>query len=747
MKTNKSLISFIASLLALSTLVGCNKPAGPKEPPAEGEYNIVWDKTVHLNSGDITSKKVKFHFEERSVNERPKAKDCFVEIGAFGALYLTSYLPGILKVKVEAYRTEEYQEGAFILGKSSTPNNVEDFSLYSETYDFIDITPDNPYFSVHNYNGNVLKIARILIQHDDTITDPEDPLKKVLQLDDMDVVYDKDHPVRPYDQNSSFEVPANRIVQQIGPEEYNEPGEYKIGYEVYSKNDDGTPKKMLYSLTSMLKIHGAADSKHLAIFHLPEKKVILEVPDFGRPDITSNEELTRYNWENSFNDFVSPMNKDRDFYPTLSAVGIPSLKNGDGCYPVSARFTLLDKVVEMPDPTMKPGYKFAGWYMDHECTEVFDPEGGYTNNLTLYAKCIKETRDFRKVYYYDYDGTFLNRLDLLFEDEELTLPTFDEVDSKLPDYFRTGKMYSLSSGANKVAMLRPEGDYPSLSEGGYDHYDGDKLTNELVSGIPADVKLTVSKFEIYDSGPANFTQLDKDTEGNYLVSGYQMDKSVNIGNRLLPGRYIKFNREKVIYDYDDPVDPSRSDGYLITDAVYGCIADQGSYRTLATHAYANMRQIHSKPLDGILRHESVLKVGRRAFFNRYGLKGTYFPRNARTFENESYSNTMFNGVLQLPKTLTKIGKRAFVGSENIHYVMLPKTLTTIEADAFSLGSFNETNKEFENIKARTEAKDKIVFYYEGTELDFAKLDQATRNEINRNGRVIYNCSYNVYYGQ
>ena len=85
--------------------------------------------------------------------------------------------------------------------------------------------------------------------------------------------------------------------------------------------------------------------------------------------------------------------------------------------------------------------------------------------------------------------------------------------------------------------------------------------------------------------------------------------------------------------------------------------------------------------------------------------------------NESYSNTMFTGVLQLPKSLTKIGKRAFVGSENIHYVMLPKALTTVEADAFCLGTFNEKTMEFENIHARSTAAEKIVFYYEGTELE------------------------------
>lgn len=743
MKMNRLFITSISSLLALSSLVGC-RSTGKGKKDGDIQYNIVWDQSTHLDGGNITSKGVLFHFDERSVNEKPDS--CFAEIGAYGALYLSNYVPGICEVKVELIHTTEY-EGEVILGVSSTPNNVEKFDLYSVTSASITVDADMPYFSIHNRADNVLKINKVYIMYNEPISDPEGPLKEILKLDDIDVNYDKDHPVRPYDQNSSLTIPNNRHVQQIGPDEYNEPGEYTIGYEVYNKNDDGTPKKMLYSVTSLLKIRGAANNKHLAIFHLEDKKVVLEVGDSMKVDISSNDELASYNWNNSFNDFNSPFTKDRDFYPTYNAVGVPSQKNGDGCYPVSARFTALDKVVEMPDPTTKPGYKFAGWYMDHACTQVFDPEGGYNSNITLYAKCIQETRNFRKVYYYDYDGTFLNRLDLLYDDEDMTLPTFDEVGSTLIDWAGVGRMYSLNSGANRVTMLRPAGEYPAWEAGGTFHYDGDKLTNELANKVPNDIKLTVSRFELYDRGPANFTRFFKDDEQNYAISGFKMDDTVHEGDRLLPCRYINFVDEEGCFDYDNYQDPSRSGEYLITDAIYGNILDQGSYTSINSLAYANAHKEHSKPLEGILRHELVLKVGRRAFFNRYGMTGTYFPRNARTFDNESYANTMFTGVLQLPKTLTKIGARAFIGSENIHYVMLPKGITSIGENAFALGTFNESTMEFENIQVRSEEADKITFYYEGSELDFQKLDEQTRYEITRNGRVIYNASYNVYYGK
>lgn len=95
--------------------------------------------------------------------------------------------------------------------------------------------------------------------------------------------------------------------------------------------------------------------------------------------------------------------------------------------------------------------------------------------------------------------------------------------------------------------------------------------------------------------------------------------------------------------------------------MHGYIVDQGSFNSICSYGYGNKRYEHSKPLQGILRHDSVLRVGRRAFFYRYGLVGTYFPKNATEFAVESYANTTFNDVLLLPKNLQKIGPRAFMG--------------------------------------------------------------------------------------
>jgi len=211
---------------------------------------------------------------------------------------------------------------------------------------------------------------------------------------------------------------------------------------------------------------------------------------------------------------------------------------------------------------------------------------------------------------------------------------------------------------------------------------------------------------------------------------------------------VMINKTSWQYDFKLYKDANRGDEFMVTDEVNGFIIDQGSFNTISTYGYANKLSQHAKPLDGILRHESVIRVGRRAFFNRYGLEGTYFPRNAREFDVESYANTTFNDVLLLPKNLQKIGQRAFMGSKNIKYVALPKTLKTVGKGAFSLGTYNEDSFSFKDIKYRTNYNEQIVFYYEGSEVDFNKLDADTKAEITENAlKIVYNYDYHPRYGR
>ena len=431
-------------------------------------------------------------------------------------------------------------------------------------------------------------------------------------------------------------------------------------------------------------------------------------------------------------------------------IGLPSRKDGDGCHVTHATYSGFDGRVDMPDPLMKEGYKFGGWFLDHECAQVFDVNAKHSGNITLYAKCLETDKAFRKIYYYDYDTQILNRIDYLDEkdDASISLPTFDDIGTRLtnPNVDFT-KAYEVRVGANRLDVLRPAGSYPY----DVDSYPGDNLTYELIKDFAGDIKLCVIRLEMYVTPLSNVLRFFKDLEENTVITGLAQaeNKTVfenGITDKILSARYID-NDEDWHYSYKTYYDPVRCDSYFITDEVNGYIIDGGLYNTISSHGYGNKYKEHSKPLYGILRHDSVVRVNRRAFFNRYGLVGTYFPENAREFDVEAYSSTHFNSYLLLPKGLKKIGKRCFVGSTNIHHVFLPVTLDEVGQGAFSLADYNVKRSEFENVRYRSE-EEKIVFYFEGDETAFGLLSQKTRDEITKNAsQIIYNVKYNPCYSK
>ena len=502
--------------------------------------------------------------------------------------------------------------------------------------------------------------------------------------------------------------------------------------------------KLLYSSKARIHLQGTKNSgEYHAIFHIKDDIVTIPVLKNNTVKITDSAALIGYNWNSPYNDLSTPFYQDRHFYPVYSVVGMPVNKDGDGCSPVSTTYSALEKTFTMPDPIMDQGYEFGGWFLDQELTKPYDPDGIYEGNINLYANCIETDESFRKVYYHDYDGTLLDHVDYLKEDGEITLPTYQEVGTKLTN--KQELMYAVIIANNNIDMLRAKGNYPTCG-----NYAGDKLTYDLIKDYAGDVHLYISTFELYDRGPANYTRFFVDPEENDAINGIAMPMAHEADDMILPGCYIFISPKTYLHDYSIYANPKRSGEFLVTDEMNGYIMDQSSYTSIATYGYGNKNSEHAKPLGGILRHESVLKVNRRAFFNRYGLKetATYFPRNAREFDVESYANTEFNGYLFLPKTLTKIGKRAFVGSKNIQYVALPKTIKTIEKDAFSLGEYDEKACEFKNVKNRTNAQDLITFYYEGTQEEYNRLDEVTRTEIENNAlKVICNVKYNVRYGR
>ena len=742
----KKVIPFLASVFVISLLAGChtgkteNHNNNNNNNNEEEIYTITLDKDNQLDGGDFSQDGVYFHFDENAVKEHPE--DLFIEIGPYGSLYLENYVPGLTEVHTKAIVTTEYI-GEYFLGSSSTPNCVEHFVLYSSTTNSIGLSPDMPYFSIHNRGSVPLYLEYVKISGQKVKEDVE-PLKQKIQVHNKVVYYDPTTPVDPYStcEIDPKDIPDNRIVKKINEDQsFVSPGKYTYGYEVYKKDSKGEMGKMLYSSVAELSIQGTKDHKHLAVFHLPNgTDSILTVANHQQVDISEDENILKYNWNSPINDFITPFYGDRHYYPVFSVTGLSSNKDGDGCYPLTTTYNMLEKSFELPEPQMMGGYKFGGWYMDHELTTPYDPEAEYTGDITLYAKCVQTNKEFRKVYYHDYDGSFLKKVDLLYVNESLSLPKFKDIQTTLK---AQDLMYEVIVGSNRMGMVMPEHDY---SETG--HYNGDNRTYDMIKTYFGDVHLYVSQFEFYYDGPAEFTRIFEDSEQNTVISGYKMPEERHEGDFILPGRYVHINKTSWAYDFNLYSDPMRGDEFLVTDEVDGYIADQGSFNSLTSYAYGNKNSIHSKPLKGIIRHDSVIKVGRRAFFNRYGLEGTYFPKNAREFDVESYANTTFNDILLLPKGLQKIGQRAFMGSKNIRYVALPKTLTSVGKGAFSLGEYDESTYSFKNIQYRVNTIDAIVFYYEGSEEEYNRLDEDTREEIENNAiKVVFNYSYHPRFGR
>ena len=737
----KKTVLVLSSLLALSFIPSC--ACQGKNFGKTSKIDVKLTKDNHLDGGDITMNNTYLHFDEKSVNENPN--DAFIEIGGFGAIYLQNYVPGIARVFVEAVRTEDYR-GEFFLATSSTPNAVEYFSLYSSTTSFVNMNLDRPYFSIHNRLETPLLIKTIEITGESD--NSEQALMKKIKMNDKVYRYEENmEPVRPYDNYLKEEdIPDNRIVKTIGPDAYYLPGQYTIGYEVYSKTKEGGLGKMLYSSTATLSIEGTKNqAEYNAIFHLPNNEIAwIPVKLHQQVDLRLNSKISPYNWNSPYNDLTTPFNGDRHYYPVYSVIGMPTNKDGDGCTPISTTYSAVEKTFTLPEPVMDPGYQFGGWFMDHDCQIPFDESVPHEGNLTLYANCIETEKTFRKVYYHDYDGRLMNTVEYLYEGESLPLLEFALTDSKL---INKNLMYEVIVGSNVIASLRPRGNYEGLGE-----YDGDRLDYDLIKDVAGDIHLYVSKYELYDNGPANYTRLSVDADQNDIINGIQMPLEHHEGDVILPGRYVKLNTETYLHDFDIYTEPKRSGEFLVTDEVDGYLMDQSSYNSIASYGYGNKAKEHAKPLAGILRHESVLKVGRRAFFNRYGLKGTYFPRNAREFDAEAYADVEFNEYLFLPKGLTNIGRRAFISSKSnggyIKYVALPKTIKSVGKDAFALGDYDASKYEYKNIKNRTTANELITFFYEGSEEEYNRLDEATRLEIENNAlKVVFNVKYNPFYGR
>ena len=753
-KTNKVLLvstAFVAAgSIAVSALILCKNKLFLNV--RGGVYTLIIDKDNPLDGGNVSTQGgTVIHFDEYGVNENVDSG--LLELAAYGSVALQSYINGI-----QAVRVYSLNDGDFCIAAGATPNSCEFTSSSSTGYCSLNLKDgfeaDLFYFSVHNKTDSPIKLDKIEIDY--SCVDEEAALRHTINdylCAPQYITFDWNE----YNPYYGYEIPADKIpsnrklIKTMSEDEYPvAPGTYTYGYEVYDTDNVGNPRKLLYTQTKSFRIIGmstsAPDERRIITFHIPDEngkeKLVFQETFQARYDLTNiPNECLKYNWDSPYNCFVGI--GDEHYYPIFNVTGISPNKEGDGCNPVYTSYSYLERGFTMPEPTMKPGYRFGGWYLDAELTKPFDENKMHPGNLVLYANCIKTDLEVKNVYYHNEDGELSDHVDhLLSDDTQITLPEARTI-MDLPRpmiQFR----WAIFSGSNYLGIYKQT----DTSKG----TTGDKIKYSDFSAYHGDIDIYATDIKEFPDSTWSYELIGKDVEGNNVYQHTMMASSyMRDYDFVIPAVGIKAREDHDYYYDEDEFTIDRTGQFFVTDEKKAYIYDGGTLNSISSYGYGNITM--RKPLSGILRHEGVRKVGRRAFFNRYGLKGTYFPKYATEFDIEAYANVKFNGILTLPKGLTKIGDRCFMGSENILFVCLPRSIKTIAPNAFAYGVYNSTTRVYENIHNRNGGPGEYSYspftlLYEGSESDFNKLDDSTKAAITNNAsRIIYNYSYGTYYGR
>lgn len=738
-------ISLISCGLVAVNLLSLHKDALIQRVKSD-DYTLTINKNNPLQGGDVlTPGGTNIHFDEYGVDET--VADGLLTLASYGSICLQTYISGISSVEV----TSETGDGkSFFLSIGATPNSAEYTTESFNGHGSVDLIDGYGtgcyFFSIHNKNETPLVIKSISINY--TCQDNEAYLRNLVDnhlSSPLEVEY-TGHPYNPYDgyEIDPSLIPSDRhLIATMGEDDYpTSPGHYTYGYEVYDVDNLGQPRKLLYTRTKSFKIFGSFSTRKVITFHIPDEngkeKLVLQEVDGSNYDITQiPTECLPYSWDSPYNNFSQI--GDEHYYPVFRVSGLSANKEGDGCYPVHLNYSYAERGFTMPEPQMKPGYKFGGWYTDANLTKPFDEQDVYPGNITLYAKCLETDLDVKRVYYHYQDGSLADRIDYLYSDDsKLTLPdasSFMDVPSSSSAGF-----WDIFCGTTNTGIYRQSIDSSSTV--------GDLIKYSDFTGHDGDIHAYIANIKEIPNLLWTYDLFSQDSDGNDVFQHTLMaNKFKRNDDFVIPGYGVK-QRENGQYHYQsDGFTIDRTGQFFMTDEKAASVIDGGTLKTIASYGYGNIEM--RKPLSGVLRHESVQKVGRRAFFNRYGLKGTYFPRNATDFEIEAYANVVFNRVLTLPKNLNRIGDRCFLGAENIDVVCLPRSIKHIGQNAFAYGIYNPETRIFEHISNRdSAANNPITFLYEGSETDFNILDEVTKAAITNNAsRIVYNYSYQTYYGR
>ena len=716
MKTSLKVFSLLAVVAVIGAvpfaLDNASMPSSVLSPKSV-EYLCIVDPEEMQNGDFYTNAGTRLHFNEDGVTE-----SWYLEIAPLGGLYLTTPINGLKNVEINLYNYQDQFTFAWCSAPYEAMDVYDGGGPDARHYDFSTTNSDNlppRYFSITNPSSTKsIRINSIAIRYscesdyDGIVSEPlvsstsaydEIFIDKTLKWgDNIDAeIAHVDFFDRGYYENDVFRIP----------------GSYPVAYTVYSASEDHS---FQYSTLASYTVKGMESGNHAVTFHDSYEHAHGEVFEVAKGHNFTGQYPTHFIWDAPINDFTN-VTEDRHYYPVMNAFGFDP--NGH-CSPVTANWYLNECHVEMPAPDrVDEGYQFVGWFIDAQCNRPYDKHETKQSNLTLYAKVIPSSYPIRPVYYYDVDRDLLS------------------VDYVVLDHVKGDSRY----GNYTVGRLYDHGFYYNASdEAGY-CTTGDVITID-------DKKGPVTILNIDDQNIVN----NRDYHVEYRSETVTSDTFYTVTH------FSDRKGYREVYDpigrVDEPLSPLAfhipdgetfktivsTDGYIYPYARRNTYLDDLDALTeIGPYAYACYGSHSAKPLYGLSGHNRVTKVGRRAFFNRFGLAdhATYFPPNAAIFDTEAYANVFFNnGIIILPNSLQKIGARCFMGSQNVNRIYLPLSLTSVGSNAFAVGTFNEEIDEFVNIHDSP----RIDFYYQGSEEQFNALPATTKQRILNNSRSI---TYNV----
>ena len=673
----------------------------------------------NLDHGDFyTAAGTRLHFNEDGVVEGG-----YIEIAPLGGLYLTTPINGLENVEIDIYRGNNFEENFTFAWCSAPYEAMEAFDgSRTEDHDFSteDCTNLPPrYFCITNPSNekyiriNTIAIRYRCISNYDGIAGQ--PLVSASSAyDDTDKA-----------KTLSWSVISSETAHvDFFDRGYNEeyllrfPGTYPVAYTVYSASSDHA---FQYSTLASYTVRGMENGQHAVTFH--------DFYDHAHGDIypvTHGQDYTgtfpaNSIWDAPINDFTN-VTEDRHYYAVMSAFGFDP--NGH-CSPVTANWYINEGHVEMPAPDrVDEGYRFVGWFKNPDCTTPYNPNETSYVDLTLYAKVVKTNYPVRAVHYYDVDRN-LSAVDYV---------TLDQVsgDSHY-GYHRVRQLYD-------NAFCYNAGEEPI-----YVKTSDNILIQEKAEPV---VILTIDDPDIVNNRDYHIKYRSETVTGDTFYTATHFSDRVGYREKFDPQADVDRQLPALpfhIQDGDTFKTITSTDGYIYPYARRNTYLDDLDALTeIGAYAYACYSASSAKPLYGLSGHNRVNKVGRRAFFNRFGLAdhATYFPAHATIFDTEAYANVFFNNnIVILPNTLQKIGARCFMGCQNLNRVYLPVSLTSVGANAFGVGTFDEQLDQFVNVHDSP----RIDFYYQGTEAQYHALPLASRQRIEANARSIkYEVTLNMH---